>query len=132
MRLCDILASALLQTHDPATAGIGLAAGTIDGCPCPMNQQRPEVPVASLTNPQEALFAATGTLPGYEAQPRGQMPSVGKLPGVADRGHQRRGDHRPDAFHAVELLALSILGIDPLHHTVRPGNPLIERDKLLI
>jgi hypothetical protein len=30
---------------------------------------------------------------------------MGKLLSVADRGHQRRGHHRPNAFDLRELLA---------------------------
>ena len=70
-----------------------------------MDQQRAQVTVASLADPADALFATASLDAQRQPEPRREVPRRLELPAVADRGDERRGRHRPDAWGRGKALA---------------------------
>jgi hypothetical protein len=59
-------------------------------------------------------------LSGHQTQPGGELPSIPNGVTITNGGHNRRGRHRPDAFHSGDALAFRVLPEGPL-------DPLIGR-----
>ncbi len=61
-----------------------------------MDQERSKIGVPALTDPEDSGLAAGGGLLWYQAQPGGQLPTIGETFDVANRGEQCRGDEWAD------------------------------------
>ncbi len=92
----------LLLVVDPATATVGLGLGPINHRSGSMHQQ------CALADPQQPRLASAGVLSRHQTQPGGKLPSVPKSVAITDGGHNRRGRHRPDAFHRGDTLAFGV------------------------
>ena len=68
-----------------------------DHCPGPVYQQRPQVPIASLANPQQHLFTASSVLARDNSERCGDLSPVAIARRISDARHVGRGADRPDA-----------------------------------
>ena len=71
-------------------------------------------------------------LPRHQTQPSRELPSVPKSPAITDRGHNRRGRYRPNAFHGGDALALRVLAEGPLDPLIGRSNPGFQFDQLFV
>src|SRR5262249_34129578 len=71
----------------------------------PMNEQRAQIDVTTLTDPQQCRFAAAGMLSRHQSDPRRHLPPVVEAPCVSDGGHQCAGAQGSDTGDLLELLA---------------------------
>jgi len=62
-----------------------------------LDKELPGVRIPALADPSQRRLPASGVLTGNEPEPRRHITSPGKHPAVADRGDDRRRDHRADA-----------------------------------
>ncbi len=96
-----VVVTTLRNSGDPSTQPVVFAFGVLDDCARPVDQQGAQVCVAAFSDPQESFLAARAVLPWGQSEGSRHLPTIGKLPGIADRRHHSRGNHRP---HAAQLL----------------------------
>src|SRR5262245_25890114 len=70
-----------------------------------MNEQRAQINVTPLTDPQQCRSAAAGMLSRHQSDPRRHLPPVGEAPCVSDGGHQCAGAQGSDTRDLLKLLA---------------------------
>src|SRR5262245_52094788 len=70
-----------------------------------MNEQRAQINVTPLTDPQQCRSAAAGMLSRHQSDPRRHLPPVGEAPCVSDGGHQCAGAQGSDPGDLLKLLA---------------------------
>ena len=87
-------------------------ASTISTCPrqlnqgsAPVNQQGPQVDIASLADDQELRLAAAGVLVRHQTDPRRELPRVLEVARVPGAGHQRAGGEGADSGDGFQPLA---------------------------
>src|SRR5262245_65079963 len=71
----------------------------------PMNEQRAQINITTLTDPQQCRFAAAGMLSRHQSNPRRHLPPVVEAPCVSDGGHQCAGAQGSDPGDLLKLLA---------------------------
>src|SRR5215467_5300164 len=96
----------------PEASGIVLDAK--QHSPSAVDQHASQIDVAALADAQQLLFASSGVLPGYDAQPGGEVPSAPKGSSVADGGDSGGGDQRAEAGNLAQPPAECILFADAL------------------
>ena len=94
----------LCQAADPLTEPVVLVLGGADHRSRPVDEQGPQVSVASLADAQQPLLAARAVLPWREPERCGHLPAVGKLFPIAHRRDQRGCDDRPDTAKLLQAL----------------------------
>ena len=100
----------LLSGLDPGLEPMALPALRLDQHdPCRLNEQNPQVAIATL-----GYLAQDGAVPsrdlfGDEPKSGGKVATFREDVSSADRGHHRTGDDRADAGHAHQPLASGIL-----------------------
>src|SRR5262249_34851440 len=70
-----------------------------------MDEQRAQINVTTLTDPQQCRFAAAGMLSRHQSDPRRHLPPVVEAPCVSDGGHQCAGAQGSDTGDLLKLLA---------------------------
>lgn len=60
-----------------------------------MNEERPEIGISTLRNPQEGAFPSTRVLSGNESEPGGELTAVFEAVRIANR--RQKGRCRQDA-----------------------------------
>src|SRR5262249_56124804 len=70
-----------------------------------MDEQRAQINITTLTDPQQCRFAAAGMLSRHQSDPRRHLPPVGEAPCVSDGGHQCAGAQGSDTGDLLKLLA---------------------------
>ena len=70
-----------------------------------MNEQAPEIGIATFTNAPKHGLAARGMLPRHQPEPRGEIAPLRKRRAVADGGDEGRRRERADARHLHEPIA---------------------------
>ena len=118
------------QSHHPLAQPIALAFGRAHRRSRPVYQYRPQVRVASLADPKLPLFATRAVLFGGEPQRRRHLSAVGKLPPIAHRRHQRRGNDRSDSAKLLQPSGGRIALRDQCNLAIEFGYPLIEQLKI--
>ena len=68
-------------------------------CSGPVDEQGAQIGVAALGDAQQPRLAASGMLPGNQAEPSPKIPGFGDAACVAHRRDQRRCVQNPDAEH---------------------------------
>jgi hypothetical protein len=66
-----------------------------------VNQQCTKIDIAAFADPEEPRLAACRMFAGDEAEPGRQLAAVFELGGLADRGDERGGRHRPDPWDGL-------------------------------
>ena len=95
-----------------------------------MYQYRPQVRVASLADPKLPVFAARAVLFGGEPQRCSHLSAIGKLPAIAHRHHQRRGNDRPDSTKLLQPSSGRVTVRNQCNLAIEFGHPLIEQPKV--
>lgn len=83
-------------------------------CTRAVNQQCSQIRIASLTDPQQLLFAATEGLPWDQPQPRSELSAVLERPRISNARHQRARRQRTDARDRLESPARFALSMPHL------------------
>src|SRR5262245_13351305 len=103
---------------DPVLEAMALPAPGFDQHdPGGLYEQGAQVAIAALGYLAQDGAVPGGDLPGNESQPGGKVAALGEhIPGT-DRCHHRTGDDWPDAGHAHQPLAASILACESVDLT---------------
>src|SRR5262245_55483151 len=91
-----------------------------------MNEQRAQINVTALTDPQQCRFAAAGMLSRHQSKPRRHLPPVVEAPCVGDGGHQCAGAQGSDTGDLLKLLAESAAAMPGLDLRVELADLAIE------
>src|SRR6266498_178469 len=94
--------------------------------PCRLDEQDPQVAIATLRYLAEDRAIPSRDLLGDEPEPSGEVAALGERIPVANRSHHRAGDDRPDPRHAHQPLATGIPAGDGLDLARRALDTLIE------
>src|SRR3984893_15129652 len=70
-----------------------------------MDQNRSQIGIATFADAEQSRFSATRMLPGYQAQPGGELPTVLKGLSVAPGRNKSCCYQRTDSFHRCDSLA---------------------------
>jgi hypothetical protein len=79
-----------------------------------VNQQRAQVTIATLADPEQHRAATTGAMAGNQSEIGCQFAFAFELGGIADRSHQCGRDQRTHAFQFSQPRAAFILAEEPL------------------
>ena len=97
-----------LQGQNPTTGRIRTAGKVPHDGAGAMDQQRAEIDIPALGDSAQPSGAATGILPGDQAQPRRKLTAVLEGMGIPDGGHQRCGGDRPHVGGCISRCAGSV------------------------
>jgi hypothetical protein len=67
-----------------------------------MDQQRAQVAIATFTDAEQAITAATGSPLGYQPEPGGELATILEALLITDRDQQRRRAQRANALDLAE------------------------------
>jgi hypothetical protein len=67
-----------------------------------MDRQGAQVAIATFTDAEQAITAATGPLLGYQPGLGGELAAIFEALPITDRGHQRRRAQRANALDLAE------------------------------
>ena len=81
-----------------------------------MDQNRSQIGTAALADAEQSRFSATRMLPGYQAQPGGELPPVPKGLSVAQGRGSEASDCRPNAKTDEVALLLNVACQDEILH----------------
>ena len=93
----DIDVSPLQELFEPAAFFILAFTRPHDHRTGTVHEQRSQVTVTALTDPEQGRLTAAGVLPRHKTEPGGQLSAVLEAPHVGDGSHQGTGRDRTDA-----------------------------------
>ncbi len=92
----------------------------------PMNQQGAQIGIAAFTDTEQSRAIATGVLPGHQAEPSRQMPTIFKIADIANRCDECRSDNGAHAGDGCQTLTNIALAKALVNAAIIHGYPLIE------
>ncbi|WP_245243269.1 hypothetical protein [Pararhodobacter sp. SW119] len=97
-----------------------------------MDQQRANVAVSPLADPEQPGLSAARNLPGHQTQPSSKVPAVPETAPVADCGDQRRRRDRTDPLDLSDALTRRVAAEEGPDPAVVRGNAPIEFSEFLV
>jgi hypothetical protein len=97
--------AARFEAREPPTLRAGPATGEAQDRASAMDQQIVKIAVGALADIDQPDLAAARTQPRHEPDPSRELAAVLELPAIADARHQRRRDHRTDAWYTADAPA---------------------------
>ncbi len=85
----------------------------------------------TLADSQQLRFATSEILPGYQPEPRCELPASAELSGISDRGDECAGGQWPDTGDVFEPLAEHIVSMPKLNLTFQRLHPIIQRPQMV-
>src|SRR5262245_35056322 len=107
------------EAGDPATQSVRPAAMMAAHGPRPVDKQKAQIAIATLTDAAQRRLATGRMLQRHQSEPRRKISPLGKRGTVADRRHDGGRGERADAGHPDQATTGVVL-------TRKPGNFLID------
>ena len=106
---CNLYTLSFLQDPGPGQLAIRPVLASGHRRHGALHQQRPDIGITALADPQQSRLATGRILARYQPQPGGQFPAIFKVVGITNGGYQYRGDSWADTRYLHQALTDGVL-----------------------